>query len=43
MKYYINLNTKEKTQSSLIAYQWYRNGSNIAVYIDGIWANDWIH
>lgn len=43
MKFYINLKTQEKTQATIKAFEWYKQGCNVAIVNDNKIANKWIH
>ena len=42
MKYYVNLKTQEKTQASNKAFEWYKQGCNVAIVNDNKIVNKWI-
>ena len=43
MKIYINLRTKEKTNSHTQAVLWYRAGANIVIYVNNKKVLTWFH
>ena len=43
MKIYINLRTREKTNSHTQAVLWYRAGVNVAIYVDDKKVLVWFH
>ena len=42
MKYYVNLKTQEKTQATNKAFEWYKQGCNVAIVSDNKIVNKWI-
>ena len=42
MKYYVNLKTQEKTQAINKAFEWYKQGCNVAIVNNNKIVNKWI-
>ena len=42
MKYYVNLKTQEKTQATNKAFEWYKQGYNVAIVNNNKIVNKWI-
>ena len=42
MKYYVNLKTQEKTQATSKAFEWYKQGYNVAIVNNNKIVNKWI-
>lgn len=42
-KYYVNVNTGECTENHKTAVEWFREGSNIEIWVNGIKRLTWEH
>ena len=42
-QYYINLTTGEITESHATACEWYRDGDNVAIELNGVIRCTWVH